>query len=61
MSNVVENAMVSLFDDMTVETLVIWADLFKIEHDEENWLDDEWTDKENEMYESWLFKLQCRI
>lgn len=47
MGNTIEDAMTELFNDVTFETLIAWADLLKIEHDEENWLDDEWTEKED--------------
>lgn len=47
MGNTIEDAMTELFNDVTFETLIVWADLLKIEHDEENWLDDEWTEKED--------------
>lgn len=35
--------------DLAFEVLVIWADILNVEHDEDMWLDDMWTDAENEL------------
>ena len=35
--------------DLDFDVLIIWADILKVEHDEDMWLDDMWTDAENEL------------
>lgn len=46
MAKMIEEAVYELYEEMAFNILIIWADLYKVEHDEEDWLDDEWTDKE---------------
>lgn len=36
-------------EDLEFDVLVIWADILKVGHDEELWLDDIWPEKENEL------------
>ncbi len=36
-------------EDLDFDMLIDWADILNVEHDEKNWLDDEWPDKENEL------------
>ena len=36
-------------EDLEFDVLLGWADLFKVEHNEKHWLDDEWPDKEDEL------------
>ncbi len=38
-----------LVEDMPFDTLILWADLLGVEHNEKQWFDDEWPDKENEL------------
>lgn len=35
--------------DLDFEVLIIWADVLKVDHDEDSWLDDEYPDRENEL------------
>ena len=35
--------------DLEFDVLIIWADVLDVEHDENMWLDDMWTDAENEL------------
>jgi len=49
----VEMVVAQLFDDMSFDVLIDWADILGVEHCELLWLDDEWPDKESEL------KLQC--
>lgn len=35
--------------DLDFEVLIIWADILNVEHDEDMWLDDMWTDCEDEL------------
>ena len=36
-------------DDLSFDALIIWADILHIDHDEKQWLDDMWPDKESEL------------
>lgn len=49
MAKTIEEAVYAIFEDMDFEILIIWANLYKVEHDEDSWLDDEWTDKESSL------------
>jgi len=33
-------------DALSFDTLITWADILKVEHDEKSWLDDAWPDRE---------------
>lgn len=35
--------------DLDFDVLIIWADILNVEHDENMWLDDMWTDAEEEL------------
>lgn len=36
-------------EDLDFEVLIIWADILGVEHEEDMWLDDMWTDCESEL------------
>ena len=36
-------------EDLSFDALISWADTLGIEHDENQWLDDEWPRKDNEL------------
>jgi len=36
-------------ESLPFSTLLIWADIVKVPHDEDQWIDDEWPDKEDEL------------
>jgi hypothetical protein len=36
-------------DDLSFETMLAWCDIYKVFHDEEMWVDDDWIDKEDEL------------
>lgn len=36
-------------EDLEFDVLVCWADTLGIEHDEKQWLDDDWPDKDSEL------------
>ena len=36
-------------EELEFDTLLIWADIFCVDHDEKQWLDDMWPDKESEL------------
>ena len=35
--------------DLDFDVLITWADILSVEHDEDMWLDDMWTDAESEL------------
>ena len=47
MAKTIEEAVYVLFEDMDFNALIFWANQLKIAHDEEEWFDDEWIDKES--------------
>lgn len=47
MAKTVEEAIYQLYAYMSFLELIVWADLYKVEHNEDEWVDDEWPDKEN--------------
>ncbi len=36
-------------EDLSFDALVVWADILGVEHDEKQWLDDDWPMKDNEL------------
>ncbi len=44
-----DDLIVQLVEDLELGSLIGWADIFGVEHDEEQWLDDEWPDREDEL------------
>jgi hypothetical protein len=36
-------------EDLTFDALLVWADILKIEHNHEQWLDDDYPEKESEL------------
>ncbi|MHC4346341.1 MAG: hypothetical protein ACYSUP_16830 [Planctomycetota bacterium] len=38
-------------EDVDFDTLIIWADILGVEHDENHWLDDMWPELEGELRE----------
>ncbi len=38
-----------LVEDMEFDVLIAWADILKVPHDENQWLDDEYPDKTDEL------------
>ena len=44
-----EDMLLQLIDDMDFDTLIVWADYFDVEHEENLWLDDMWPDYESEL------------
>jgi len=36
-------------EDLSFDVLLIWADILDVDHDEKQWLDDMWPDKESEL------------
>lgn len=49
MTLTVDDAVDQVFDSMNFETLIGWANILNVTHDEDTWLDDEWPDKEGEL------------
>lgn len=36
-------------DALDFSTLIAWADMLNVEHDEDEWLDDQWPDRETSL------------
>jgi len=36
-------------EDIDFDTLIMWADTLGVEHDEGQWLDDMWPDRDNDL------------
>lgn len=49
MAKTIEEAAYQLFEAMDFDELIVWAKLYEVEHNEEEWLKDEWTDKERDL------------
>ena len=49
MPETVEDTIERVFDDMKFETLIGWADMLNVPHNEDEWSSDEWLDKEGEL------------
>lgn len=49
MTKVNENAVYQLFDDISFDLLIKWADVLGVNHNENEWAKSEWTDLESEL------------
>ena len=49
MPKTVEDTIEQLLDEISFETVIGWANIYNVPHDEETWFDDEWPDKEGEL------------
>ena len=47
MAKTIEEVIYQMYGTMDFDDLIVWADLYKVAHFEEEWLDDEWSDKED--------------
>ena len=47
MPKTVEEVIYELYEAIAFDTLIVWANFYKVEHNEEEWSDDEWPDKES--------------
>ena len=36
-------------EDLEFDTLLVWADILKVSPDENQWLDDDWPDREDDL------------
>ncbi len=36
-------------DELDFDTLIVWADILSVPHDEHTWMDDDWTYFENDL------------
>ncbi len=45
----IEDSIDQFLDSLSFDTLIVWADILGVEHDEDCWLDDEWPDKASEL------------
>jgi len=46
-------------EDMSFGALIAYCNIYGVDHDEEQWLDDEWHDKESELRVK-LMEVLCR-
>jgi len=47
----IEDLIDQFVEDLDFDTLIVWADILDVEHDESQWLDDMWPDLEGELRE----------
>lgn len=48
MAKTVEEVIYQLYETMDFDDLIVWAELYKVEHSKvTEWLDDEWPDNES--------------
>ena len=47
MAKTAEEVIYELYAAMDFELLIIWADLYKVAHHEEEWLSSDWSDQED--------------
>ena len=45
----IEDLITQFVDDLSFDVLLSWADMLGVEHDEKQWLDDEWPNRDSEL------------